>query len=51
MLPKAHFATIYAKALGRPLVDTYVTEVSQDTWIYFPWDLEPRPVEPIVVKR
>jgi xanthine phosphoribosyltransferase len=39
MLPKAHFATVYAKPLGRPLVDTYVTEVSQDTWIYFPWDM------------
>ena len=39
MLPAAHFATVYAKPLGRPLVDTFVTEVSQDTWIYFPWDL------------
>ncbi|HEV7252426.1 MAG TPA: xanthine phosphoribosyltransferase [Mesorhizobium sp.] len=39
MLPKAHFATIYAKPKGRPLVDTFVTEVSQDTWIYFPWDM------------
>jgi xanthine phosphoribosyltransferase len=39
MLPKAHFATVYAKPLGRPLVDTFVTEVSQDTWIYFPWDM------------
>ncbi len=38
MLPRAHFATVYAKPEGRPLVDTYVTEVSQDTWIYFPWD-------------
>ena len=38
MLPKAHFATVYAKPLGRPLVDTFITEVSQDTWIYFPWD-------------
>jgi len=37
-LPKAHFATIYAKPAGRPLVDTYITEVSQDTWIVFPWD-------------
>ena len=37
-LPEAHFATVYAKPLGRPLVDTFVTEVSQDTWIYFPWD-------------
>ena len=39
MVPKAHYATVYAKPLGRPLVDTFVTEVSQDTWIYFPWDL------------
>ncbi len=47
LLPKAHFATVYAKPAGRPLVDTFVTEVSQATWIYFPWDLEPRPVDPI----
>ncbi len=40
MLPDAHLATIYAKPAGRPLVDTFVTEVSQDTWIYLPWDLE-----------
>ena len=39
MAPKAHFATVYAKPEGRPLVDTFVTEVSQDTWVYFPWDL------------
>jgi xanthine phosphoribosyltransferase len=39
ILPKAHVATVYAKPLGRPFVDTFITEVSQDTWIYFPWDL------------
>jgi xanthine phosphoribosyltransferase len=39
MLPRAHFATVYAKPWGRPLVDTFITEVSQDTWIYFPWDM------------
>jgi len=39
ILPKAHFATVYAKPLGRPLVDSFVTEVSQDTWIYLPWDM------------
>ena len=38
LLPAAHFATVYAKPMGRPLVDTFITEVSQDTWIYFPWD-------------
>ena len=39
MLPRAHFAAVYAKPLGRPMVDTFITEVSQDTWIYFPWDM------------
>jgi xanthine phosphoribosyltransferase len=39
MLPKAHFASVYAKPAGRPMVDTFVTEVSQDTWIYLPWDM------------
>jgi xanthine phosphoribosyltransferase len=38
ILPDAHFAAVYAKPMGRPLVDTFVTEVSQDTWIFFPWD-------------
>lgn len=38
-LPNAHYATVYAKPQGRPMVDTFVTEVSQDTWIYFPWDM------------
>lgn len=39
ILPNAHFAAIYAKPQGAPTIDTYVTEVSQDTWIYFPWDM------------
>jgi xanthine phosphoribosyltransferase len=47
MLPDAYFATVYAKPAGKPLVDAYVTEVSQDTWILFPWDSESRFVEPI----
>jgi xanthine phosphoribosyltransferase len=47
MLPNAHFATVYAKPAGRPMVDTFVTEVSQDTWIYFPWDMGLAYVEPI----
>ena len=51
MMPKAHFATVYAKPAGRPLVDTFVTEVSQDTWIFFPWDMEPQPSTPIVGQR
>ena len=47
MLPKAHIATVYAKPTGRDMADTFVTEVSQDTWIYFPWDMEMSYVEPI----
>ncbi|MEM9781871.1 MAG: xanthine phosphoribosyltransferase [Pseudomonadota bacterium] len=46
-LPKAHFATVYAKPQGAPLVDTYITEVSQDTWIFFPWDMALMYVDPI----
>jgi len=44
--PNAHFATVYAKPKGRPLVDTFITEVSQDTWIFFPWDMALQYVEP-----
>lgn len=47
ILPKAHFATIYAKPAGRELVDTAISEVEQDTWLFFPWDTEPRYVEPL----
>ncbi|MCL2428770.1 MAG: xanthine phosphoribosyltransferase [Alphaproteobacteria bacterium] len=48
LLPRAHFAAVYAKPAGRPTVDTYITEVSQDTWILFPWDTEPQFVPPLV---
>jgi xanthine phosphoribosyltransferase len=50
LLPKAHFATVYAKAAGKPVVDTFITEVSQDTWILFPWDTEPQFVAPLARK-
>jgi xanthine phosphoribosyltransferase len=46
-LPEAHLATVYAKPAGRPLADTFITEVSQDTWILFPWDTELRSVPPL----
>ncbi|HQT40390.1 MAG TPA: xanthine phosphoribosyltransferase, partial [Acidocella sp.] len=47
LLPKAHFATVYAKPAGKPVVDTFITEVSQDTWILFPWDTEPQFIAPL----
>ena len=40
LLPKAHFATLYAKPAGRPIVDTFVKEFKQNKWIHFPWDIE-----------
>ena len=50
MLPKAHFACVYAKPDGKPLVDTFITEVSQDTWILFPWDSEVQYVQPLAAR-
>lgn len=38
--PKARFVTVYAKPQGKPLVDNYVTDIEQDTWIQLPWDME-----------
>ena len=46
LYPKAHFATVYAKPKGREQVDTFITEVSQDTWIFFPWDMALQYVQP-----
>ena len=47
LLPQAYFACVYAKPAGRSTVDSFVTEVSQDTWILFPWDTEPQFIEPL----
>lgn len=41
MLPRAHYAALYAKPQGRPLVDSHVADVKQEVWLAFPWDLEP----------
>jgi xanthine phosphoribosyltransferase len=38
--PRACFVTVYAKPQGKPLVDHYVTDIEQDTWIQLPWDME-----------
>ncbi|WP_370049039.1 MULTISPECIES: xanthine phosphoribosyltransferase [Salipiger] len=46
LYPKAHVATVYAKPMGKPMVDSYITEVSQDTWIFFPWDMALQYVKP-----
>ena len=46
LYPRAHFACIYAKPEGEKQADTYITSVSQDTWIFFPWDMALQYVEP-----
>ncbi|MEJ1977239.1 MAG: xanthine phosphoribosyltransferase [Acetobacteraceae bacterium] len=51
LLPRAHFACLYAKPEGRDTADTFVAEVPQDTWVLFPWDTAPLFVPPIGRKR
>ena len=50
-LPRAHFATLYAKPLGAPVVDTFVKEFKQDKWIFFPWDIDYKFVSPLKNRR
>ena len=47
LLPRAHFACLYAKPAGAAVADTWVVEVPQDTWILFPWDTAPLFVPPM----
>ena len=46
LYPKAHFATVYTKPAGKPMVDSYISAVSQDTWIFLPWDMALQYVQP-----
>ncbi len=50
LLPRAHFACLYAKPDGMRATDSFVAEVSQDTWILFPWDTAPLFVPPLARK-
>ena len=47
LLPKAYFATLYAKPAGRPVIDLCIKEFKQNKWIHFPWDIEYRFATPI----
>jgi xanthine phosphoribosyltransferase len=40
LLPRAYFATLYAKPAGRGIVDSFVKEFAQEKWIHFPWDIQ-----------
>ncbi|MEG3109633.1 MULTISPECIES: xanthine phosphoribosyltransferase [Pantoea] len=48
MYPKARFCTIFAKPAGRELVDDYIVDIPQNTWIEQPWDMGVVYVPPIV---
>ena len=39
-MPNMHLAVVYAKPRGLPLANTYVEEITQETWPVFPWDEE-----------
>lgn len=47
LLPKATFATVYAKPQGQALVDEFVVAVDQHIWLLFPWDADMQPAPPL----
>ena len=51
LMPKAFYAAVYAKPKGEDTVDAFTMEVSQDTWIHFPWDLEARYSVPLADEK
>ncbi|QCI24330.1 xanthine phosphoribosyltransferase [Buchnera aphidicola (Muscaphis stroyani)] len=48
LYPKAHFVTIFAKPLGRSLVDDYIIDVPQKIWIEQPWDMSLSYIPPLI---
>ena len=48
MYPNAHFVTVYAKPQGEPLVDRFVANMEQETWVHFPWDVQLNYSTPLV---
>lgn len=50
MYPKGKLVTVCAKPAGVHLVDAYVVDITQDTWIEQPWDMAVTYVDPIAKK-
>ncbi|RJG51245.1 xanthine phosphoribosyltransferase [Motilimonas pumila] len=48
LLPKARFVTVFAKPAAKHLVDDFITEIPQDTWIEQPWDMTLSYTKPLV---
>lgn len=40
LYPNATFACLYAKPAGRLHTDFYVKEFSQESWLFFPWEID-----------
>ncbi|CAL4321871.1 Xanthine-guanine phosphoribosyltransferase [Buchnera aphidicola (Protaphis terricola)] len=47
LYPKAYFVTIFAKPMGKILVDNYIIDVSQNIWIEQPWDMSISYISPL----
>ncbi|MBL4830689.1 MAG: xanthine phosphoribosyltransferase [Aliivibrio sp.] len=47
MYPKGKLITVCAKPSGKHLVDEYIVDIPQDTWIEQPWDMAVTFVDPI----
>lgn len=48
LYPKGYIVTVFAKPKGAPLVDKYLIDIAQDTWIEQPWDMAITYVPPLV---
>ena len=51
MYPKAKLITVCAKPAGQDLVDDYIVDIAQDTWIEQPWDMTLQFEEPVNRKQ
>ncbi len=47
MYPKSHLVTIFAKPAGKQLIDDYLIDIPQNTWIEQPWDMAVTFVPPL----
>ena len=50
LYPRGKFVTVCAKPAGQNLVDDYVVDIPQETWIEQPWDMAVTFVDPIAKK-
>jgi len=51
LYPKAYFVTIFAKPMGKLLVDNYIIDVDQNIWIEQPWDMSISYIPPLIKKN